>query len=185
MISQVRKRDGKIEAYNKVKIADAIFKAAIACDGDDRQIADDLANQVENFLCEQIRNGIPSVEEIQDAVEKILIENGHAKVAKAYILYREKRNSMRNMNALVDETVDLFSKYLDDADWATKENANTDKSVSGLNNYVREAFTKKYWLNEVYPSEVKEAHESGAIHLHDLGFFGAYCVICQWYDIES
>ena len=104
------------------------------------------------------------------------MENRHAKVAKAFSLYREKRISARELNALTGATIDLFTKYLDSADWAVKENANMQHSVAGLNNYVRESFTKNYWLNEIYPQEVKEAHESGALHLHDLGFFGAYCV---------
>ena len=176
MIKQVRKRDGQIQEFNKVKIADAIYKAAVACDGNDRDLADKLADEVEKILNAKFGSKIPAVEQIQDTVEKVLIENRHAKVAKAYILYREKRNAAREMNALTGATIDLFSKYLDSADWAVKENANMQHSVAGLNNYVRESFTKNYWLNEIYPQEVKEAHESGALHLHDLGFFGAYCV---------
>lgn len=176
MIKQVRKRDGQIQDYNRTKIADAIYKAAVACDGSDRAKAEDLAKQVEEILVEKFGSKIPTVEQVQDTVEKVLIENRHAQVAKAYILYREKRSAARENNALAGATIDLFSKYLDDTDWATKENANMQHSVAGLNNYVRESFTKKYWLNEIYPTEVREAHESGAIHLHDLGFFGAYCV---------
>ena len=176
MIKQVRKRDGQIQDYNRTKIADAIYKAAVACDGSDRAKAEDLAKQVEDILVNRYGNKIPTVEQVQDVVEKVLIENRHAQVAKAYILYREKRSAARQSNALAGATIDLFSKYLDDTDWATKENANMQHSVAGLNNYVRESFTKKYWLNEIYPTEVREAHESGAIHLHDLGFFGAYCV---------
>ena len=176
MVTQVRKRDGQIQNYNRTKIADAIFKAAVACDGSNRETAENLALQVEEILNDKFGFKIPTVEQIQDTVEKVLIENRHAKVAKAYILYREKRSAARENNALVGATIDLFSKYLDETDWATKENANMDRSVAGLNNYVREAFTKKYWLNEIYPTEVREAHESGALHLHDLGFFGAYCV---------
>lgn len=176
MITQVRKRDGKIENYDREKITNAIYKAAIACDGHDRDLADKLSQEVEDIVVKRNGDKMPTVEEIQDVVEKVLIENRHAKVAKAYILYREKRTSARELNALTGATIDLFTKYLDNADWAVKENANMQHSIAGLNNYVRENFTKNYWLNEIYPQEVKEAHESGAIHLHDLGFFGAYCV---------
>ena len=176
MIAQVRKRDGKIENFDRNKIANAIYKAALACDGHDKELANKLAEEVEKIAVAKFGNKMPNVEEIQDIVEKVLIENRHAKVAKAYILYREKRTSARELNALTGATIDLFSKYLDSADWAVKENANMQHSVAGLNNYVRESFTKNYWLNEIYPQEVKEAHESGAMHLHDLGFFGAYCV---------
>ena len=108
-------------------------------------------------------------------IEDLLIENGHAKTAKAFILYREKRSGARNMNALIGATIDMFSAYLGDKDWRIKENANTQKSINGLNNYVREFFTKNYWLHEVYPAEVREAHESGDAHIHDLGFLGPYC----------
>lgn len=108
-------------------------------------------------------------------MEKVLIERGHAKTAKAYILYREKRRAARESNALIGATIDMFSDYLDDKDWQIKENANTQKSINGMNNYVRETFTKQYWLHEIYPQEVREAHTGGAFHIHDLGFFGPYC----------
>ena len=176
MIKQVRKRDGILQEYNKSKIADAIFKSAVACGGDNRQEAEKLADMVEGELIKTFEKEIPSVEQIQDIVEKVLIENRHAQVAKSYILYREKRSAERKLNALTAETLDLFSKYLDSSHWSVKENSNTGRSVAGLNNYVREAFTKNYWLSQVYPKEIKEAHESGAIHIHDLGFFGSYCV---------
>ena len=117
----------------------------------------------------------PDVEGIQDLVEKVLIENGHAQTAKAYILYREKRKRARELNALINATIEMFTNYLGDKDWQIQENANTQKSINGLNNYVRETFTKKYWLHEVYPVEVREAHEGGDVHIHDLGFFGPYC----------
>ena len=117
----------------------------------------------------------PDVEGIQDLVEKVLIEAGHAKTAKAYILYREKRRGTREINALIGATIDMFGDYLNDRDWGVKENANMQRSVNGLNNYVREAFTKKYWLYEIYPIDVCKVHESGDAHIHDLGFFGPYC----------
>ncbi|MEZ4358289.1 MAG: ribonucleoside triphosphate reductase [Eubacteriales bacterium] len=176
MIDRIIKRDGRIEKFDKQKIADAIFKAAKAMGGDDFQLAERLAQQVVDIAYMQYGSEhIPEVENIQDIVERVLIKNGHAKTAKSYILYREKRKSAREMNALVGATIDMFSDYLKDRDWSIKENANTQKSVNGLNNYVREAFTKKYWLYEIYPQEVREAHESGACHIHDLGFFGPYC----------
>ena len=176
MVTQVLKRDGKIQDFDKEKIAKAIYKAAVACNGNDKNLADKLAEEVATIINTKYEGKIPTVEQIQDTVEKVLIENRHAQVAKAYILYREKRTAARETNALTGATIDLFTKYLDSADWAVKENANMQHSVAGLNNYVREAFTKNYWLNEIYPSEIREAHQSGAIHLHDLGFFGAYCV---------
>lgn len=175
MITQIRKRDGKIEDFHPEKITRAIYKAAEACGGHDYARAEYLCEQVVSILSERFAEKIPEVEEIQDIVEKVLIENGHAKTAKAYILYREKRRGAREMNALIGATIDMFSNYLGDKDWQIKENANTQKSINGLNNYVREIFTKKYWLYEIYPEDVRKAHENGDCHIHDLGFFGAYC----------
>ncbi|MDD4816198.1 MAG: ribonucleoside triphosphate reductase [Clostridia bacterium] len=175
-INKVYKRDGSSQDYDREKIVKAIFKAAQACGGQDRKRAEELAFQVEEYILNNLPGNHPTVEEVQNVVEKILIENRHAKVAKAFILYRDKRNQTRETNALVGATIELFEDYLGERDWAIKENANMQRSIAGLNNYVREAFTKKYWLNEVYPAEVREAHLSGALHIHDLGFFGSYCV---------
>ncbi|MBQ7668633.1 MAG: ribonucleoside triphosphate reductase [Clostridia bacterium] len=175
MITQIRKRNGEVVEFHQEKITRAIFKAAHACGGEDYQKAEDLASEVVKIAEAQFTDKIPDVEEIQDIVEKVLIEHGHAKTAKAYILYREKRKGARETNALIGGTIDMFSKYLGDKDWLIKENSNMQKSINGLNNYVREAFTKMYWLNEVYPEDIRKAHESGEMHLHDLGFFGAYC----------
>ncbi|MBM7582319.1 ribonucleoside-triphosphate reductase [Caldicoprobacter guelmensis] len=175
MITHIRKRDGRIEKFQPEKITWAIFKAAMACGGNDFNRAQELCRQVVDIANLKFGDRIPEVEEIQDIVEKVLIENGHAQTAKAYILYREKRRNARNLNALIGATIEMFSNYLGDKDWQIKENANTHKSVNGLNNYVREVFTKNYWLHEIYPQEVREAHESGDLHIHDLGFFGPYC----------
>jgi len=175
MIKEIRKRSGEIVEFHPEKITRAIFKAAHACGGEDYQKAEMLSNQVIKIAERQFVDRIPDVEDLQDIVEKVLIENGHAKTAKAYILYREKRKGARETNALIGGTIDMFSNYLGDKDWAIKENSNMQKSINGLNNYVREGFTKLYWLNEVYPDNIRKAHESGAFHLHDLGFFGPYC----------
>ncbi len=175
MVKTILKRDGRLEKFHREKITWAIFKAAAACGGDDFELAERLTDQVVELINQKYKNSIPDVEGVQDIVEKVLIENGHAQTAKAYILYRDKRKRTRELNALIGATIEMFSDYLKDRDWQIKENANTQKSVNGLNNYVREVFTKKYWLYEVYPREVREAHENGDFHIHDLGFFGPYC----------
>ncbi|MGE5328427.1 MAG: ribonucleoside triphosphate reductase [Deltaproteobacteria bacterium] len=175
MILKIRKRDGTIDEFMPEKITRAIFKAARACGGEDYSKAECLCEQVIDILQTDFKDKVPHVEEVQDIVEKVLIENGHAKTAKAYILYREKRTASRESNALIGATIKMFSDYLGDMDWLIKENANTQKSINGLNNYVREIFTKNYWLHEVYPDSVRKVHESGDAHIHDLGFFGPYC----------
>jgi anaerobic ribonucleoside-triphosphate reductase len=175
MITQIRKRDGHIAAFQPEKITLAIFKAAVAVGGDNWEMAEGLMHQVETIADRRYRDGLAEVEGIQDIVEKVLIENGHAKTAKAYILYREKRRTARESTALVGATIGMFSEYLGDQDWQIQENANTQRSINGMNNYIREAFTKQYWLHEIFPEPIRTAHMSGDLHLHDLGFFGPYC----------
>ncbi len=175
MIEQISKRDGTIERFQPDKITWAIFNAAAACGGSDFARAEELSQEVIQFAEEQYAGRLPDVEGVQDIVEKVLIKNGHARTAKAFIIYREKRAAARNLDALIDATARMFSDYLEDRDWRIKENANMQKSVNGLNNYVREFFTKNYWLHEVYHAEVRNAHESGDAHIHDLGFLGPYC----------
>lgn len=175
MLKQIIKRNQSVVPFKKEKIVLAIFKAATAVGGNDFSTSEKLADKVIKIAEQQYPEGIVDVESIQDIVEKVLIENGHAKTAKAYILYREKRRSARESNALIGATINMFTEYLNDRDWKINENANTQKSINGLNNYVREAFTKNYWLHEIYTDDIRNAHLSGDIHIHDLGFFGPYC----------
>lgn len=171
---KVQKRNNEIVPFEQEKIAWAMFKAAEAVGGDDFDTAYKLSDEVVNLVYGKGIK-IAHVETIQDMAEKVLIENGHAKTAKAFILYREKRRGARESNALIGATIKMFGDYLDDKDWQIQENANTQKSINGMNNYVRETFTKQYWLHEVYPDDIRKAHSEGDIHLHDLGFFGPYC----------
>ncbi len=175
MLKQIVKRDRSIAPFQKEKIVLAIFKAANAVGGNDFETSEKLADEVVRIAELTYPEGVAEVEGIQDIVEKVLIEAGHAKTAKAFILYREKRRAARESNALIGATINMFTEYLNDRDWQINENANTQKSINGLNNYIREAFTKNYWLHEIYPEEVRNAHLSGEIHIHDLGFFGPYC----------
>jgi len=174
-ITHVKKRNGSLEVFHPEKITWAIFKAANAVGGKDFDLAVKLTEEVVEVVQNKFKTSNPYIEDIQDVVEKILIEKGHAQTAKAYILYREKRKGAREMNSLIGATIDMFGDYLGDKDWHINENANTQKSINGLNNYVREVFTKKYWLHEIYPDEIRNAHEDAEAHIHDLGFFGPYC----------
>jgi anaerobic ribonucleoside-triphosphate reductase len=142
MFTIILKRSGQKETFQPQKITKAIFKAAQAVGGEDYARAQQLSDQVVDILRLKFADRNPGVEDIQDIVERVLIKNGHAKTAKAYILYREKRKGAREANALIGATIDMFSSYLSDTDWNTRENANTQRSVNGLNNYIREAFTK-------------------------------------------
>ncbi len=120
-------------------------------------------------------DGVPTVEEIQDVVEKRLIENGHAQTAKAYILYRKQHTDMRELAALLSSS-DMVDQYLEVEDWRVKENSNMSYSLQGLNNYLSSTVIAKYWISRIYPQNIADAHFSGDMHIHDLGVLGAYCV---------
>jgi anaerobic ribonucleoside-triphosphate reductase len=177
-ISQVRKRDGRLAPFEQEKIANAIFKAAQSVGGDDRERAVFISDAVVDMLEEQYGPGaVPSVEEIQDLVERALIHYGHAKTAKAYILYRDLHSKLRDIRALVDAN-ELIDGYLEKLDWRVKENSNMSFSLQGLNNHIFSAVNASYWLNRLFPKEVREAHINGDIHLHDLYILAVYC--CGW-----
>jgi ribonucleoside-triphosphate reductase (formate) len=175
MITKIRKRNGMVVDFDDKRIQRAIDKAVVSCGGQDFDKAARITRQVVLRLEGKYADEVPTVEQVQDVVEEVLIRNGHAKVSKAYILYREQHTRAREKNALIGATVQMFERYLGDKDWKVQENANQQKSINGLNNYVREAFTKHYWLHEILPESVRTAHENGDGHIHDLGFFGPYC----------
>ncbi len=172
----VRKRDGKLEPFDQERITTAIWKAAKAVGGKDREQARHVSDEVMAELKSHFgEDGVPTVEEIQDLVEKSLIENGHAQTAKAYILYRKQHQDMRELAALLS-SADLVDQYLEIEDWRVKENCNMSYSLQGLNNYLSSTVIAKYWISRIYPSSIAEAHFSGALHIHDLGVLGPYCV---------
>lgn len=174
MIRKIKKRDGKIVDFNPVKITEAIWKAAQAVGGKDYRRAGELTNKVIDILEKELkRSEIPTVEQVQDAVEKILIEDGHAKTAKAYILYRKQHKDMREIGGLLKD-IDVVDDYLSMLDWKVNENSNMSYSLQGLNVYATESIISHYWLNKIYPPEMGEAHTRGDYHIHDLGTLGAY-----------
>ena len=174
----VRKRDGRIVPFDQEKITNAIFKAAQAVGGDDRERAVFISDRVVEMIEAQFGDQrIPSVEDIQDLVEKALIHHGHAKTAKAYILYRDLHSKLRDIRALVDAN-ELIEGYLGHLDWRVNENSNMSFSLQGLNNHIFSAVNSAYWLNRLYPKEVRDAHINGDIHLHDLYILAVYC--CGW-----
>jgi ribonucleoside-triphosphate reductase len=118
------------------------------------------------------------VENVQDLVEKILIENGHARVAKAYILYRQQHESLRKTRQFMKESIEAIDSYLTQEDWRVNENANMGYSLQGLNNHIAANITSNYWLSKIYPSYIADAHREGDFHIHDLGMLSVYC--CGW-----
>lgn len=183
MIRKIRKRDGKIVDFNPLKITNAIWKAAQAVGGKDYKKSIELTDNVMKRIENELKKGeIPTVELVQDIVEKTLIEEGHARTGKAYILYRKQHQDMREIGGLLKD-IDVVDDYLSMMDWKVQENSNMAYSLQGLNVYATENIISHYWLNKIYPPEIGEAHTKGAYHLHDLGTLGAYCVGWDLKDI--
>jgi anaerobic ribonucleoside-triphosphate reductase len=166
MFTQIRKRDERIVAFDPGKITDAIFAAAKAVGGEDRQLALVLTVEVMNLLKQEYQGEIFSVEEVQDAVEKVLINTGHARTAKAYILYREKRSRLREART---ELMDAVAEILQETN---RDNANVGNSPSAKVLQISEAASKNYYLKRVLPEDEALAHREGDIYIHDLGWYG-------------
>lgn len=182
-ISQIRKRDGTIVLFNKQKIIDAIWKAMRTVNEGDKDRAEEVADQVVDLLNHKFRKTTsPNVEEIQDVIEEILILNKYVKTSKAFILYRKQHNDVRRMASLMN-TVETIEKYIDQADWRVKENANMTYSLQGLNNHIASLVVAEYWLDKLYPSKIANAHRNAEIHIHDLSTLGAYCVGWDLQDV--
>jgi len=175
-VKYVRKRYGQLESFDRTRISNAIWKAAKSVAGRNRELSKQLSDQVFRVLQEKYGDaGVPTVEEIQDIVERVLIENGHARTAKAYIVYRKQHQDMRELAAILS-SADLVDEYLELLDWRVKENSNMSYSLQGLNNYLSSTVIAKYWITRIYPPRITEAHFSGDLHIHDLGVLGPYCV---------
>jgi len=177
-ISKVKKRDGKTAKFDQEKITEAIWKAAQAVGGKDRSTAERLSEEVVKVLEEKFGGvTVPTVEQVQDIVEKILVEDGHYKTAKAYILYREKRQKIRDTKNLFVDVTNTISDYIKQEDWRVKENSNEQYSFSGLLLYAAGKVMSNYNLNEMYTQDISDAHKKGYIHIHDLshGVIGYCC----------
>ena len=172
----VRKRDGRLAPFDGERIVNAIWKAVKAVGEGDRSLAEKLGAQTIAELKKRFgEDGVPTVEEIQDIVEKVLIENSLVKVAKAYILYRKQHQDLRELAVLLSQ-FDLVEHYINIRDWRVRENSNMSYSLQGLNSYLSSTVIAKYWLGRIYPPEASKAHTEGDLHIHDLGVLGPYCV---------
>lgn len=179
MIKHIRKRDGRLVPFHPEKITEAVFKATNAIGEPDRKKAGKITRQVVGALSVLYKDDrLPTVENVQDLVERMLIEDGYADVAKAYILYREQHAKLRETRTLLSDAVSMVDKYLGMEDWRVRENSNMSYSLQGLNNHIFSLVTSNYWLSKLYPPQVRDAHISGDIHIHDIGVLSVYC--CGW-----
>ncbi len=179
-IRNIVKRSGEIMSYDRTKIEFAINKAIKAVKGSsDVEQAKSLTDHVEEYLRVMMAgrhaHSIPAIEEIQDVIETVLIEQKEVQVAKAYILYRAKHEAIRDTEKLMLDIDETMNGYLSQSDWRVKENANVNFSLGGLILHNSGTLTANYWLKNIYPEEVAEAHRSAAMHIHDLSMFSGYC----------
>jgi ribonucleoside-triphosphate reductase len=177
LITKVRKRDGKEVDFDQERITKAIWKAAQSVGGTDKEMARALSNKVVDALEERFGGTTtPTIEQIQDIVERVLVDNGHYKTSKAYILYRKQHEKIRETKTLMVDVNNTIGEYLNQTDWRVRENANEAFSFSGLLLHTAGKVMSNYNLNELFPTEVSNAHKKGYIHIHDLshGVIG-YC----------
>jgi len=174
MYKTIRKRSGETARFDMEKIISAIEKAGQSTGEFDLAVARQLAKRVVEHAEQELKAKVPTVEQIQDIAENVLLASSHKKTAKAYILYRDQHEKIRELTQT--SHVDLVDSYLGDLDWRIKENSNMGYSLQGLNNYISSEISKTYWLNKIYPQEIGAAHRSGDMHVHDLGLVAVYCV---------
>ncbi|MBU4420774.1 MAG: ribonucleoside triphosphate reductase [Proteobacteria bacterium] len=174
MFEEIKKRDGRIVEFDSTKITAAILKAGEATGEFGGKETRKLTLKVLTLAHELRLGPVPEVEEIQDIVEKVLLDSPFYKTAKAYILYREQHAQLRNL--VTKANVDLVEHYIQKQDWKIKENSNMCYSLQGLNNYISSDVTSEYWLNRIYPPEIRSAHKKGDLHIHDLSLLSVYCV---------
>jgi len=172
----VRKTAGDVVGYSRVEILRSI-EAALASSGTVENAAD-ITDQVEAALYMSFfhKGTIPTVEQIQDFTEETLVLRKLTAAARQYILYREKRSEAKDVGRLIGGIDSLVGDYLGKEDWRVNENSNMNYSLQGLNFYLSSSITARYWLSRIYTPAIKEAHDTGDFHIHDLGILGPYCV---------
>jgi len=174
VFENITKRDGRIVEFDSKKITKAIAAAGKAAGEFSEKEARKLTLRVLTLAHELRLGNTPWVEDIQDIVERVLLDSPYLMTAKAYILYREQHAQIRNIAAKIN--VDLVDNYIQKLDWKISENSNMCYSLQGLNNYLSSDITSEYWLNKIYPPEIRSAHKEGDLHIHDLSLLSVYCV---------
>jgi len=182
-VEKVRKRDGRIVDFEQAKIEEAIHKAVVATNQGDGAVSKKVSDKVVSLVNRRFKKGeVPTIEQIQDIVEEALMLEDLVETAKAYILYREQRRAIRDASKAADDSSEKVDSYLKELDWQVKENANMTFSLQGLNQYVGSYISKKYWLNKIYPKEIRDAAANEDFHIHNLELLAPYCAGWDLYD---
>ena len=174
-MDKIIKRNGQIVDFDISKIENAIVKAMMSLGEGDVRDCKKLAKITELELLEKFDKKLPTVEDIQDTVERVLMKNGYENVAKCYILYRKDHEKIRNISNTLMDYKNTMDKYLKLTDWRVKENSTVTYSIGGLILSNSGAMTANYWLSEVYDKEIGDAHRNCDIHIHDLSMLSGYC----------
>ena len=183
----VIKRNGRLVDFNPVKIEEAIYKGMRSVEvyrnlkdeelrGQSRFIARKVVKEVKGLDLEEV-----GIEQVQDIVIDVLVGSGEKEVVKSYISYRDKKNQLRVVKDMTDSN-QIIENYFALNDWRIKENSNMGYSLQGLNNQIVSRASRNFWLSKVYPADIRKAHESGDMHIHDLDLISSYC--CGW-DLED
>ena len=174
-IIKVQKRNGAVVDFDIKKIQYAIYAAAESVGKRDKELAKTLSKEVFVQLEEVFADQVPTVENIRDHVEQMLVQFGYKEIAKSYILYREKRREAREEKNVVVEVDKTISEYLDKLDWRVNANSNQGYSLGGLILNTAGKVVANYWLSHIYPKQVGDAHRNADIHIHDLDMLAGYC----------
>jgi len=183
MFESIKKRNGRVDDFDSSKITAAIAKAGKATKEFNEKEAKKMTLRSLTLAHEMHLSTTPEVEEIQDIVERVLLDSPYYKTAKAYIIYREQHAQIRKITTKAH--VKIVENYVQKTDWKIKENSNMSFSLQGLNNYISSDITAEYWLNRIYPPEVRNAHIKGDLHIHDLSLLSIYCVGWDLQDLLS
>ncbi|MDR1401887.1 MAG: ribonucleoside triphosphate reductase [Puniceicoccales bacterium] len=162
------------EAVLHDQIFQVIVEAGKTTGEYNQKIARNLAREVISKIWENTKEKPPSIDQVENFIEQTLLASPYKNAAKTFILARDRRNRMGEL--ATQSEVNRVNQYISCLDWEVKENSNMSYSLQGLNHYLSGALSKAYWLNSIYPSHVKDAHESGDFHIHDLNQLSVYCV---------
>ena len=175
-LSEVVKRDGEKQTFDASRIVAAISKAGVATGEFGEDEATLLAGQVLKVLKHRFAGAVvPTIEQIQDVVEQVLISSNYYKTARSYIVYREQRERQRQDKKVAIDAISSINEYLDRSDWRVNANANQGYSLGGLILNVSGKVVANYWLKHVYTPEIGQAHLNGDYHIHDLDMLSGYC----------
>lgn len=169
------KRSGSQAPFDSTKIRSAIARAGQATGEFGELEAALLTSQSIKVIAHRFAGTVPQIEQVQDIVEQVLISANHLTTARAYIVYREKRNQARSDRKVAVDAIASINEYLDRTDWRVNANANQGYSLGGLILNLSGKVVANYWLSHVYPSEVGRAHRDGDLHIHDLDMLSGYC----------